>query len=166
MQEHTYEVFAKRLAQKETYTTEEKKMLMERLDEERRIQQEIDNDITHYNEEEKSKILRKLDEERLTKEKHKDIEKRRLENKESYKFGTKNFYKLLMMEREYYIEIDACKKLSSRPTILSLYYRTFDELKKKDVLVKTEVYSDKIFISYNAIRVYFKAYTLEEKHKK
>jgi hypothetical protein len=70
------------------------------------------------------------------------------------------------MEREYYIEIDACKKLSSRPTILPLYYRTFDELKKKDVLVKTEVYSDKIFISYNAIRVYFKAYTLEEKHKK
>ena len=155
---------------KETYTDEEKKIIMDRLDEERRIHQEaekgIDGKNALYNQGEKNKILDKLNEERLSKQKREEIKKRRIENKEVYKFGAKSFYKFLYMEREYFIEISDCDKFSRRPAIISLYYRTFDELKKKDVLIKTEVYSDKIFISYDAIRVYFKGYSLEDKRKK
>ena len=155
---------------KETYTAEEKKMIMDRLDEERRIHDQatkgLDGKKSEYDESEKNKILSKLNEQRLSKQKRAEIERKRTENKEVYKFGPKTFYKFLQMEREYYIQIEECSKLSSRPSIVSLYYRTFEEFKKKDVLMKTEIYSDKFFISYDAIRVYFKTYALENARKK
>ena len=161
---------AEQYRRKETYSDDEKKIIMDRLDEERRIHQEaekgLDGKEAHYNQSEKNKILNKLNEQRLSQQKREEIKTRRIEYKEVYKFGAKSFYKFLQMEREYFIEIADCNKFSRRPAIISLYYRTFDELKKKDVLIKTEVYSDKIFISYDAIRVYFKAYSLEDVRKK
>jgi len=157
-------------SRKETYTDEEKKIIMDRLDEERRIHQEaergLDGKSALYDQSEKNKILNKLNEQRLSKQKREEITKRRIENKEVYKFGAKSFYKFLQMEREYFIEISDCDKFSRRPSIISLYYRTFGDLKKMDVLIKTEIYSDKIFISYDAIRVYFKGYSLEDKRTK
>lgn len=157
-------------SRKETYSAEEKKIIMDRLNEERRINQKVAGDLAnsskHYSQSEKNKILNKLNEQRLSQQKREEIKKKRTHNKEVYKFGSKIFYKFLQMEREYYIEIEDCEKLSSRPSIISLYYKTFDELKKKDVLIKTEVYSDKFFISNDAIRVYFKSYALENVRKK
>jgi len=161
------ETLEERYSKKETYTAEEKIIIMDRLDEERRIHQEavkgLDGKKASYNEAEKAKILSKLNEERISTQNRLKIKKRRIENKEVYKFGVKEFYKFLHMEREYFIEISDCEKFSRRPAIISLYYRTFDELKKKDFLIKTEIYSDKIFISYDAIRVYFRGYSLENK---
>ncbi len=154
---------------KETYTEEEKKIIMERLDRERRIHQEavkgLDGKKVKYTEEEKRQIMAKLNEQRLSRQQKEEIEKRRFANKEVYTFMGKKFYKLLDMEREYFIEVEDCKKFSRRPAIIPLYYRSLEELKKKDVLIKTEIYSDKIFISYDAIRVYFKGYSLEAAKK-
>lgn len=156
--------------QKETYTDEEKKIIMERLDTERRINEQakkgLDGKKAFFTKSEKEAILQKLNEQRLSKQKREEIARRSVENKEIYKFGQKEFYKFLNMQREYFIEICDIDKLSRRPAIIPLYYRTFDELKKKDVLIKTEVYSDKFFISYDAIRVYFKSYELENRRKK
>ena len=157
-------------SRKETYSAEEKQMIMDRLNEERRINQKVAGDLAnsskHYNQSDKNKILNKLNEQRLSKQKREEIKQKRTHNKEVYKFGSKTFYKFLNMEREYYIQIEDCDKLLSRPSIISLYYKTFDALNKKDVLMKVEVYSDKFFISYDAIRVYFKSYALENAHKK
>jgi len=157
-------------SKKDTYSDEEKKIIMDRLDEERRIHQEaikgLGDNKAIYSQSEKNKILDKLNEHRLSTQKREELRERRIENKEVYKFGIKKFYKFLNMEREYFIETSDCDKFSRRPAIISLYYRTFNELKKKDVLIKTEVYSDKIFISYNAIRVYFRGYSLEDERKK
>lgn len=154
---------------KDTYTAEEKKMIMDRLDEERRIHQKAEEELSNkkkdYTEDEKQRILQKLNEKRLTTQRREEIKKARTHKKQTYKFGTKEFYKLKQMEREYYIEIADIKKLSSRPSIIPLYYRTFEELNKKEVLIKTEIYSEKIFISYNPIRVYFKGYSLEDEKK-
>jgi hypothetical protein len=157
-------------SKKQTYTEEEKKIIMDRLDEERRIDQEakkgLDGKKAFYSQSEKKAILQKLNEQRLSKQKREDIAKSRVKNKEVYMFGQKQFYKFLNMQKEYFIEICDIEKLSSRPAIISLYYRTFGELKKKDVLIKIEVYSDKFFISYDAIRVYFKSFSLENARKK
>lgn len=154
---------------KDIYTAEEKKMIMDRLDEERRIHQKAEESLDaksmHYNEDEKNKILQKLNERRLTVQKREEIKKARTHKKQTYKFGSKEFYKFKQMEREYYIEITEAEKLSSRAEIIPLYYRTFEELNKKEVLIKTEIYSEKIFISYNPIRVYFKGYKLEDECK-
>lgn len=154
---------------KDTFTVEEKKIIMDRLDEERRIHQKAEEDLNgkskNYTEEEKKLVLQKLNEKRLSTQKREDIKKARTDRKKIYKFGSKEYYKFQQMEREYYIEIADIDKFSSRATIIALYYRTFEEFKKKEVLIKTEIYSEKIFISYNPIRVYFKGYSLEDESK-
>ena len=155
------------ISKKETYSTEEKKLIMDRLNEERLVQQKAEEALEGkkgpYTEEEKTKILNKLNEKRLSRQKREEIQKKRTHKKKIYKFGNKEFYKLMNMEREYYIEIEDCNKLLTRAIIVTLYYKTVSEyeLKKKDVLIKTEIYSEKFFISMNPIRVYFKEYSLE-----
>ena len=157
------------IGRKDIYTSEEKQIIMDRLDEERRIHQKAEEDLNtktkNYTEEEKKIVLQKLNEKRLTTQKREEIKKARTYKKQTYKFGSKEYYKFIQMEREYYIEISELEKLSSRPVIIPLYYRTFEELNKKEVLIKTEIYSEKIFISYNPIRVYFKGYSLEDERK-
>jgi hypothetical protein len=155
-------------SKKETYTDAEKKLIMDRLNEQRLIDQRAAESLAGknetYTEEEKKKILFDLNEKRLSVQEEEEIKKRRTYKKEIYKFGSKSFYKFTNMKREYYIDIEDCKKISRRPRIISLHYRTLDVLHKKDVLIKTEIYSEKFFISFDAIRVYFKAYELEKKH--
>ena len=114
-----------------------------------------------FTEEEKNKILQELDEERVLLQKQQELEKKRTHHKKIYKIGSKKCYKFLLMEREYYLDIEECKKISSKARLIALYYKTFDEVKSKTYLIKTQVYSDKFFISDDPIRVYFKEYTLE-----
>lgn len=151
-----------------TYSAEEKELIMARLNEERLIHQRAEEELKghkrSFTEEEKKKILAKLNEKRLSTQKREEIKKRRLHHKKSYKIGNKMFYKFKNMEREYYIEIADCDKITNRASIVTLYYKSVSEfeVKKKDVLIKTEIYSDKFFISYNLTRVYFKGYSLED----
>ena len=151
-------------SQKNTYTDEEKKYIMQQLNTLRIEKNEKERLSPHYKKytsEEKSDILRELNDKRLEAQLYKEIEKRRLHNKKKYRFDVREFYKFLHMDREYFIELKDLELLSTRPQILTLYYRTFGEMKKKDFLVKTEVYSDKIFISNDVLKVYFKGYSLE-----
>ena len=156
-------------SKKDIYTVEEKKYIMDRLDEERRIHQKavegLNTKTKNYDEDEKQKVLRDINEKRLSTQKREKIKEARTYKKQTYKFGSKEFYKLKQMEREYFIEIADMKKISGRAAIIPLYYRTFEELNKKEVLIKTEIYSEKIYISYNPIRVYFKGYLLEDEYK-
>ena len=171
MDKHPTEILdIESFSKKETYSDEEKKLIMDRLNEERLIHQRAEEALLSkqktFSEEEKKKILDKLNEKRLSTQKREEIQKSRIDNKKIYKFGSKEFYKFTNMEREYYIEIEDCNKFFSRPVIVTLFYKTIseNELKKKDVLIKTEIYSEKFFISLDAIRVYFKGYSLENEH--
>ncbi len=161
------DLYIANISQKETYSDEEKEFILKRLNDER-LQQQKPKDVSLtvtklYSKEDKDDILKKLNEERLRIQRHEEMKWKRVENKEIYKFGQKEYYKFVNMEREYYLEKESFKNFSSRPSIVTLYYRTFGEMKRKDVLLKIELYSEKIFISYNAIRVYFKSYSLEGK---
>ncbi len=167
MDKHPTEILdVERFSKKETYSTEEKKLIMDRLNEVRIIHQRAEEALEgkkrSYTEEEKTKILNKLNEKRLSTQKREEIQKNRIHKKKVYKFGNNEFYKFTNMEREYYIKIEDCNKFSSRPVIMTLYYKAIEELKKKDVLIKTEIYSEKFFISYDVVRVYFKDYSLED----
>jgi len=154
------------LPERQTYSEEEKQFIMDRLNEERlihqRVKERLDGKLKEYTEEEKNQILMMINEQRLSKQKREEIKNKRLQKKKIYKFGSKEFYKFTKMEREYFIEVKECENITSRPKIIGLYYRTFEEFKKKEVLIKTEVYSEYFFISYNPIRVYFKTYALED----
>ena len=157
---------ADQIKSKDVYSDEEKKIILERLDAERKARQEEERDKinqdTKLSLSEKEKILQKLDEERRLTQKYKELQKRRLRNKKVYHIENRVLYKFLDMDRSYYIQIKDCELLSSRPMILPLFYRGFDGLKKKEVLIQVRDYSEKIFISDDVIRVYFKQYALEE----
>jgi len=165
--ESTEDLYIANISKKETYSPEEKKFILERLNNERLLKQKSKEEslkaTKRISQEEKSDILKELNDERLRVQKREEMRRKRVDNKEIYKFGNKEYYKFINMEREYYLEKESCGKFSSRPSIVSLYYRTFGEMKRKDVLLKIESYSEKIFISYDAIRVYFKPYVFEEK---
>ncbi len=158
----------KSFSKKKAYSAEEKQLIMDRLNEERLIHQRAEEELKgqkrSFTEEEKKKILAKLNEKRLSTQKREEIKKKRLHNKKRYKIGNKEFYKFKNMEREYYIEITDCDKITNRASIVTLYYKSISdyEVKNKDVLIKTEIYSDKFFISYDIHRVYFKGYALED----
>jgi len=153
---------------KEVYTEEEKRFILERLNRERlerqRFEQASKADKKQYSKEEKNRILKELNEKRIRDEHHREMKRIRFLNKEVYTFGNKTYFKLKDMEREYFLEVETCENFTSRPSIVPLYYRTFGEMKKRDVLLKIEPHSDKIFISKDAIRVYFKPFALEERH--
>ncbi|RLA76088.1 MAG: hypothetical protein DRG78_19660, partial [Epsilonproteobacteria bacterium] len=88
---------------------------------------------------------------------------KRIENKKVYTFDLRYFYKFEHMDREYYIDVLDIQKLSNKAQILTLFHKTFGELMKRDFLIKIEVYSDKIFISDDVLKIYFKGYSLESK---
>jgi len=121
-----------------------------------------DTKAKKFSDEEKQEILRKINQERLTKQKAKEIVLKRTQGKKIYKFGSKYFYKFKNMEREYYIEVEVCKKISNKAQQVTLYYRIFNDFNPKEVLIKTEVFSEQFSISYNLLRVYFKKYGLED----
>ena len=69
------------------------------------------------------------------------------------------------MNRTYYVNVEDSKRFSSRPQIFSIYYQGFDGLKKKDVLIQIKDYSDRIFLSEDVLRVYYKQASLEDNPK-
>ena len=151
-------------SQKSTYTNEEKQYIIQQLNESRRKEQkaaQIRTDSKGMNEEEKQRILRSVNDKRLEAQLFHEMTERRIHNKMIYLFDMREFHKFLHMEREYFLELKDLKKITTRPQILTLYFRTFGELKKKDFLIKIQNYSDKIFISTDVLRVYFKGYSLE-----
>jgi len=152
------------IEKKDIYSDEEKKHILKTLNSERLLRQKTERKsktYDNYTKADKADILKELNEERVSQQRLDEVKKRRTEKKQKYQFGMKEFYKFSHMSREYYIEINDVKKVSSRPVIMSLYYKIFGELKKKDFLIKTEIYSDRFFISDDILRVYFKGYALE-----
>ena len=109
----------------------------------------------------KKDILNEINDKRLEKQFYNDMEKRRIYNKKVYTFDLRYFYKFEHMDREYYMEVTDVQNLSNEAHIFTLYHKTFGELKMKDFLIKIELYSDKIFISDDVLRIYFKGYSLE-----
>ncbi|MDM5271800.1 hypothetical protein PGH07_06395 [Sulfurovum sp. zt1-1] len=150
----------------EAYTEEDKKSILERINADRKAREEAERQERLGKKKltlsEKEKILEKINEERRIAQKYKELQRRRLRNKKIYHLENRVLYKFLNMDRAYYIQVEDCKRLSSRPLILPLFYQGFDGLKQKDVLIRIRDYSDKIFISDDVIRVYYKEYSLED----
>ena len=155
----------KAFSEKNTYTAEEKRYIMDRLNAERRIQQkkaEISKRYTEFTEEEKKNILKELNEKRLEAQMYDEIKRKRTAKKKIYRFDVRAFYKVLDMGREYYLLVEDMEKLGARPQIITLYFKVFGEMKKKDFLMQTKNYSDKVFISDDMLKVHFMAYKLED----
>ncbi len=142
---------------KEIYTTEEKKLILERLNEERLERRNAEA----VDPKEQMDMAEKLDRERK-KYNREEFQKSRFGDKKVYILENREFYKILGIGREYHIKVEDCKNISpSSPEILTLFHRGFDGLRKLDMLIQFKDYSEKIFISEDVLRVYFKQASLE-----
>ena len=153
------------LSEHDDYSDSEKKLIMDKLNQ-TRVSKQKSKDIldSHesYSEEEKKSIKDNLNEKRLNEQRRAEIKDSRTFNKKKYTiFGTE-FYKFIDMDREYYIPIVDCEKFSAKPDIMTLHYKVASEFKKKDVLIKIDMYSDKILVSHETSHIYFKPHSLED----
>ena len=111
---------------------------------------------------EKKNILNHLNEQRLSRQENEEIQKKRFENKKIYTIQNKQYYKIIDMKRAYYLEVDSCKNISYAQSIVLLYTYTFATMTARKGLAKIDKATERILISNDALRVYFKPYTLEE----
>jgi hypothetical protein len=96
------------IEKKDIYSDEEKKYILDTLNAERLLRQKTQRKSKTYDEyskADKKDILKELDEQRLDAQRLDVIKKRRIDKKQKYKFGAKEFYKFSNMSREYYIDI-------------------------------------------------------------
>ena len=156
------------MANKKPYSEEEKQRILDNLNEKRVIDQKakrgLDGKKANYSEDEKQKVLDKLNEQRLSVQKKEDIAYNRTGRKKIYHLAGKEYFQFKGMEREYFILLDEIEKVTLRQGIYNLFYKTFNGLKAKEVLIKTEIYSEQFFISYDIRRVYFKGYSLVDEY--
>jgi hypothetical protein len=116
---------------------------------------------TNLSQTEKNKILQKLNHARKEKEIFEKMAKQRIQNKKTYSFHNKLFYKIKNLERDYYLKCEDYQKIMSRPKEISIFYEFLGEIKKKNVLIQIKRYSDKLYISEDLIKTYYKPCYLE-----
>ncbi|GEM_PF-908330 len=163
-----------------TFTVEEKKWILEQLNEERRQKQiekerretleamkkernktqahhsNIDDDV-------KKQILAKIDEERKEAQKAKEMARKRFYQKNIYTINGREYYRFEGLERIYYILTDDAKKITPTPNEFTIYYQGFEGFRPKKVFIYIKEYADKLFVSEDTQKTYFKEYALEEK---
>jgi len=110
---------------------------------------------------EKKKVWNELNEERLLRQKEKELEKERLENKKIYAIYGKKYYKLVGDNGDYYVLEDALKDLPSSQFIIQINRYSFSGMRTSRALLKVDRTTNKIFLSEDTLRVYFKPYKIE-----
>ena len=113
---------------------------------------------------EKKNILNHLNEQRLSWQRNEEIQKKRFENKKIYTIQNKQYYKIIDMNCAYYLDVESCKNISYAQSIVLLYTYTFATMTARKGLAKIDKATERILLSNDALRVYFKPYTLEEEH--
>ena len=94
------------------------------------------------------------------KQEEKVLEDERLKNKKLYSIYGKKFYKLLGDNVDSYVLEDSLKEIPSTQFQIQLYTYSFAGMKKKDrALIKINKTNNKIFVSQDRLRVYFKPFT-------
>jgi len=146
----------KDIKSKATYSAEEKQAIMDMLNKERKEREENKKKQASLKKLDKQKIFDSLNRQRRDEQLFEQMDKQRIANKKIYTIHNKKFYKIKNLERDYFFKVDDYEKLSSRPRIITIYHDFLGELKKKDVLIQIRRYSDKIFVSDDLIKVYYK----------
>ena len=109
----------------------------------------------------KKKIWNQLNEERRLRQKNKEMEKNRFANKKIYTIDNKKYYKVIGMSNSYYLQVNSLNYLRASQVIIQLCQYTFNGMKSKRGLLKIDKVTNKIFISEDTVRVYFKSCALE-----
>jgi hypothetical protein len=110
---------------------------------------------------EKKKIWNALNEERVLRQKEKELEKERLHHKKLYAIHGKKYYKLVGDNGDYYVLEDALKNLPSSQFIIQVNRYSFSGMRTSRARIKIDKTSNKIFLSEDTLRVYFKPYEIE-----
>ncbi len=109
----------------------------------------------------KKKIWNQLNEERRLRQKKKEMGRNRFLNKKIYSIDNKKYYKVIGMSNVYYLQVNSLNYMEASQFIVELCQYTFNGMKSKKGLIKIDKATNKIFISEDTLRVYFKSCALE-----
>ncbi|HHD78719.1 MAG TPA: hypothetical protein ENK98_03655 [Epsilonproteobacteria bacterium] len=110
---------------------------------------------------EKKKIWNKLNEDRLLRQKEKELDKARLHHKKLYAIYGKKYYKLIGEYGDYYVLEDALKNLPSSQFVIQVNRYSFSGMRTSRAVLKIDKSTNKMFLSEDTLRVYFKPYEIE-----
>ncbi|HIQ28558.1 MAG TPA: hypothetical protein EYH42_08680 [Sulfurovum sp.] len=109
----------------------------------------------------KKKIWNQLNEERRLRQKKKEMGRNRFLNKKIYSIDNKKYYKVIGMSNVYYLQVNSLNYMEASQFIVQLCQYTFNGMKSKKGLIKIDKATNKIYISEDTLRVYFKSCALE-----
>lgn len=108
----------------------------------------------------KREIWDKLNEKRVLFQKKELLETKFLSNKKIYLLFGKEYYKLVGENKHFYIRKEDFNTLLTQ-SIIEIYQYYFSGMRSKKVRIKIDTVSNKIFVSEDILRIYFKVYTIE-----
>jgi len=108
----------------------------------------------------KREIWDKLNKKRVLSQKKELLETKFLSNKKIYLLFGKEYYKLVGENKHFYIRKEDFSTLLTQ-SIIEIYQYYFSGMRSKKVRIKIDAVSNKIFVSEDILRIYFKVYTIE-----
>jgi len=104
----------------------------------------------------KKEIWNQLKAERYLRQKDEALKKSRfLFYKKIYTIDNEKYYKVIGLDKHYYITVDSLNYISSSQLTVQLYYYTVNGMKCKKSLLRTDKTKDEILISKSTLNIVF-----------
>lgn len=114
-----------------------------------------------FSKQDKAYILNQLNEQRLLRQKIEERQKNRFKNKKVYTIHSEQYYKITDSQRDYYVTVDECTNITYKPSLITLYTYSYTIMSKEEGLIKVDWATDRLLVSNDITRVYFKPFYLE-----
>jgi len=115
-----------------------------------------------YTAEEKKEILNKLNEKRLSTKKRAEVIRQQCSDKKIHLIHGKQYYKIVDLGKIHYVAVGSCIDITCTPSIISVYTLNYSQIKEKKGLIKIDPVTNKILVSYDTLRISYKVFHLEE----
>jgi len=115
-----------------------------------------------YSSEEKRQIMQRLDEERRRNQRGKEAIRRYLSDKKIYTYKGSEYYKVSDYKQSFYVEASVMKLLDSTVMEIELERSGYTANRNQKGFIKWDPVRETILISLSKVRVYYKPFKIEE----
>ena len=115
-----------------------------------------------YTDEEKKEILNKLNEKRLSAKKRAEVIRQQCTDKKIHLIHGKQYYKIVDLGKIHYVAVGSCIDITCTPSVISVYTLNYSTIEEKKGLIKIDPVTNKILVSYDTLRISYKVFHLEE----
>ncbi len=119
-------------------------------------------DDSSYSSDEKRRILQELDERRKREQKAKEAIKAYLSDKKIYTYKGKEYYKVKDYKQSFYVPRETMESLADTIRDVELERSGYTANRRQKGFIKWDMMSKRILISLSNVRVYYKPFEIEK----